>query len=138
MSTRPHKRELVLNKDFKITGEIESPYKKDRLNFSCLAHQIESRIRKGCSEAEVMKAVISGRGPGLILMRYFTGKTDKPSKNQPTGKWDRGPGMTSGTSQVAKTAFPSRNKSCNCCICGLGLYRTSISCRNVTKMQRQK
>lgn len=45
-------------KDYKISGQIGEPGKKDRLTFSSLARQIENGLSKGYPESEIVAAVI--------------------------------------------------------------------------------
>lgn len=46
------------------------------MSFSSLEHQIESGLRKGYPEMEIMEAVIHAVNPNLKLRSYLEGKTD--------------------------------------------------------------
>lgn len=63
-------------KDFRISGHVGESTSKDTLSFSSLEHQIDSGLRKGYPEVEVMEAVIRAVNPGLKLRSYLEGKTD--------------------------------------------------------------
>lgn len=63
-------------KDFRINGHIGESTSKDTLSFSSLEHQIESGLRKGYPEVEIMEAVIRAVNPGLKLRSYLEGKID--------------------------------------------------------------
>ncbi|KAI3374141.1 hypothetical protein L3Q82_005996 [Scortum barcoo] len=63
-------------KDFRINGHVGESMSKDPLSFSSLEHQIESGIRKGYPEEEIIEAVIRAVNPGLKLRSYLEGKTD--------------------------------------------------------------
>lgn len=63
-------------KDFRINGHVGESMSKDTLCFSSLEHQIESGLRKGYSETEIVEAVINAMSPGLKLRSYLEGKFD--------------------------------------------------------------
>lgn len=63
-------------KDFKISGHVGESISRDTLSFSSLEHQIESGLRKGYPEVEVMEAVIHAVNPSLKLRSYLEGKAD--------------------------------------------------------------
>lgn len=63
-------------KDFRINGHVGESNSKDTLAFSSLEHQIESGLRKGYPEMEIVEAVIRSVSPGLKLRSYLQGKTD--------------------------------------------------------------
>lgn len=67
---------LQWGREFKISGQIGEPGKKDWLTFSSLAHQIEQGISKGFPEIEIVDAVIRAIVPGLQLRSYLEGKTN--------------------------------------------------------------
>lgn len=63
-------------KDFRINGHVGESTSRDNLSFSSLEHQIESGIRKGYPNMEIVEAVIRAVSPGLKLRSYLEGKTD--------------------------------------------------------------
>ena len=63
-------------KDFRIHGHVGESTSKDTLSFSSLEHQIESGLRKGYPEMEVVEAVVRAVSPGLKLRSYLEGKMD--------------------------------------------------------------
>ncbi len=63
-------------KDFRINGHVGESTSKDTLSFSSLEHQIDSSLRKGYLEMEIVEAVIHALSPGLELKSYLEGKTD--------------------------------------------------------------
>lgn len=63
-------------KDFRINGHVGESTSRDTLSFSSLEHQIESGLRKGFPEEEIMEAVIRAVNPGLKLRSYLEGKMD--------------------------------------------------------------
>lgn len=66
----------VFRKDFRINGHVGESTSKDTMSFSSLEHQIESGLRKGYSELEIVEAVIHAVNPGLKLRSYLEGKYD--------------------------------------------------------------
>lgn len=63
-------------KDFRISGHVGESTAKDTLSFSSLEHQMESGLKTGYSEAEIVEAVIRAISPGLKLRSYLEGKED--------------------------------------------------------------
>lgn len=63
-------------KEFRISGHVGELTSRDTLSFSSLEHQIESGLRKGYEEIEIVEAVIHAVSPGLRLRSYLEGKTD--------------------------------------------------------------
>ncbi|XP_070410187.1 uncharacterized protein [Nothobranchius furzeri] len=61
-------------KDFRINGHVGESTAKDTLSFSSLEHQMESGLKKGYSEAEIVEAVVRAISPGLKLRSYLEGK----------------------------------------------------------------
>lgn len=59
--------EVTLRREFKINGQIGGGGQKDKLSYTSLVHQIDSGLRKGYSEAEIVEAVIRAVNPGLHL-----------------------------------------------------------------------
>lgn len=68
--------EVTLKKDFKIWGQIGEAGQRDKLSFTSLNNQIESGIKKGYSEDEIIEAVIKAVSPGLHLRDLLEGKQD--------------------------------------------------------------
>lgn len=50
--------EVTLKKYFKIWGQIGEAGQKDQPSFTCLNNQIESGVKKGYSENEIIEAII--------------------------------------------------------------------------------
>ena len=65
---------VSLRREFRIMGQIGEPQQKERLSFSSLIRQIDSGLRKGFSEEEVMEQVIRSISPGLRLRSYLEGR----------------------------------------------------------------
>ena len=59
--------EVTLRKDFRIWGQIGEAGQKDKLSFTSLTNQIESGLKKGYTEREIIEAVIKAVSPGLHL-----------------------------------------------------------------------
>ncbi|XP_041845680.1 uncharacterized protein LOC121642796 [Melanotaenia boesemani] len=68
--------EVTLKKDFKIWGQIGEAGQKDKLSFTSLTNQIESGLKKGYSENEIIEAVIKAVCPGLHLRDLLEVKRD--------------------------------------------------------------
>lgn len=68
-------------KDFRINGHVGESTSKDTLSFSSLEHQIESGLRKGYPETEIVEAVVRAISPGLKLRSYLEGKIDLSLNN---------------------------------------------------------
>lgn len=68
--------EVTLRKDFRIFGQIGEAGQKDKLSFTSLTNQIESGLRKGYSETEIIEAVIKAVSPGLHLRDLLEVKRD--------------------------------------------------------------
>lgn len=51
-------------KEFKISGQIGDSRQKDRLSFTSLAHQINTGLKRGYKEEEIVEAVIRAINPG--------------------------------------------------------------------------
>ena len=61
-------------KDFKISGTIGGPEKKDSLSFSSLSYQISNGLKQGYSEELVCAAVLKAISPGNNLRTYLESK----------------------------------------------------------------
>lgn len=72
----PHLPEVVLRREFKIMGQIGEGGQKDRLSYTSLVHQIDSGLRKGHSEQEVIEAVTRAVSPGLHLRHMLEIKSN--------------------------------------------------------------
>lgn len=59
--------EVTLRKDFRIFGQIGEPGQKEKLSYTSLINQIESGLKKGYTETEVVEAVVRAVSPGLHL-----------------------------------------------------------------------
>lgn len=68
--------EVTLKKDFKIWGQIGEAGQRDKLSFTSLTNQIESGIKKGYSENEIIEAIIKAVSPGLHLRDLLEVKRD--------------------------------------------------------------
>ena len=68
--------EVTLRKDFRIWGQIGEAGQKDKLSFTSLTNQIESGLKKGYSETEIIEAVIKAVSPGLHLRDLLEVKRD--------------------------------------------------------------
>ena len=63
----------VFRRDFRIKGQIGSPVDGSvSLSFISLVRQIESAVKKGYDEEEIVEAVIQSICPGLPLRSYQT------------------------------------------------------------------
>ena len=65
----------IFRREFKIQGQIGEPGQKDKLNYQSLISQIESGLKKGYTESEVVTAVIRSIQAGLQLRSYLEGIT---------------------------------------------------------------
>ena len=61
----------VLRRDFKIHGVVAGDSFKDGLSFVSLARQIESGVKAGYKEGEIVEAVIRAVSPSLKLRSYL-------------------------------------------------------------------
>ena len=61
----------VLRREFRIHGVVAGDNFKDGLSFVSLARQIESRIKAGYKESEIVEAVIRAVSPSLKLRSYL-------------------------------------------------------------------
>ena len=65
----------IFRREFKIQGQIGEPGQKDKLTYQSLISQIESGLKKGYTESEVVTAVIRSIQAGLQLRSYLEGLT---------------------------------------------------------------
>ncbi|KAK7907779.1 hypothetical protein WMY93_016391 [Mugilogobius chulae] len=72
----PRPPEVTLKKDFKIWGQIGEAGQKEKLSFTSLTNQIESGLKKGYPENEIIEAVIKAVSPGLHLRDLLEVKRD--------------------------------------------------------------
>ena len=63
-------------KECKISGQIGSAQQKDRLTYGSLTHQIETALRRGYNEDEIVEAVIRATNPGIPLRSVLEGDKD--------------------------------------------------------------
>lgn len=68
--------EVTIRREFRISGQIGEGGQRDKLSYTNLLHQMESGLRKGHSESEVIEAVIRAISPGLKLRDMLELKTD--------------------------------------------------------------
>ena len=61
----------VLRREFKIHGVVAGDNFKDGLSFASLVQQIESGIKAGFRETEIVEAVIHAVSPSLKLRSYL-------------------------------------------------------------------
>ena len=59
--------EVTLRKEFRIFGQIGEAGQKEKLSYTSLTNQIESGLKKGYTEMEIIEAVIRAVSPGLHL-----------------------------------------------------------------------
>ncbi|KAK5902713.1 hypothetical protein CesoFtcFv8_007946 [Champsocephalus esox] len=68
--------EVTIRREFRICGQIGEGGQRDKLSYTNLIHQIESGLRKGHGESEVIEAVIRAISPGLKLRDMLEIKTE--------------------------------------------------------------
>ncbi len=67
---------LVLKREFKISGTIGGEHQKDSLSFVGLIRQIDSGLEKGYKEREIIEAVVRAVYSGSKLKSYLEMMTD--------------------------------------------------------------
>lgn len=72
----PTDHALPYKKEFKIQGQIGDPGQRDKLAFMSLVHQIDSGLKRGYPEKEIVEAVVRAVTPGLQLRDYLEGRDD--------------------------------------------------------------
>ena len=60
----------VFRRQFKIVGQIGQPNEKDKLSFTSLTRQIDSGLKQGYKEQEIVDGVIRAIGGGMVLRSY--------------------------------------------------------------------
>lgn len=68
--------EVTLRREFRVFGQIGEAGQKEKLSYTSLNNQIESGVRKGYAEAEIIEAVIRAVSPGLPLRELLEIKRD--------------------------------------------------------------
>ena len=64
-------RSSLFRREFRSRRSIGEPVQSDKLNFVSLANQIDSGLRKGYDEDEIVDGVIQAITPGLHLRSFF-------------------------------------------------------------------
>ena len=70
MKTEDLSNSSFLRREFKISGQIGEPGQADKLTFVSLTHQIDSGIKRGYKETEIVDAVISAISLHSSLRSY--------------------------------------------------------------------
>lgn len=60
----------LLRREFKIAGQIGEPGQTDKLSFVSLTHQIDSALKRGYEELEIVDAIIRSISPHSSLRSY--------------------------------------------------------------------
>ena len=60
----------VFRRQFKIFGQIGHPDEKDKLSFTSLTRQVDSGLKQGYSEQEIVDGVIRAISAGMVLRSY--------------------------------------------------------------------
>ena len=60
----------VFRRQFKIVGQIGHPDEKDKLSFTSLTRQVDSGLKQGYSEQEIVDGVIRAISAGMVLRSY--------------------------------------------------------------------
>lgn len=68
--------EVTLRKEFRISGQIGEAGQKDKLSYTSLTNQMESGVKKGYSDVEIIEAVVRAVSPGLHLRDLLEVKQD--------------------------------------------------------------
>ena len=63
-------------KGCKISGQIGSAQQKDRLTYGSLTHQVDTALRRGYKEDEIVEAVIRATKQGIPLRSVLEGDKD--------------------------------------------------------------
>ena len=61
----------VLRRQFKIVGQIGQPDQKDKLSFTSLSRQMETGLKQGYNEQEIVDGVIRAISAGMVLRSYL-------------------------------------------------------------------
>ncbi len=60
----------VFRRQFKIVGQIGQPNEKDKLSFTSLTRQIDTGLKQGYTEQEIVDGVIRAINGGMVLRSY--------------------------------------------------------------------
>ncbi len=74
--TPPALPEVTLRREFRICGQIGEAGQREKLSYTSLMNQIESGLRKGHPETEIIEAVTRAVSPGLHLRDMLEIKRD--------------------------------------------------------------
>lgn len=74
--SQPVLSEVTLRREFRISGQIGEAGQREKLSYTSLINQIESGLRKGHSETEIIEAVTRAVSPGLHLRDMLEIKRD--------------------------------------------------------------
>ncbi len=61
----------VFRRRFKIVGQIGHPNEKDKLSFTFLTRQVDSGLKQGYSEQEIVDGVIHAISAGMVLWKLL-------------------------------------------------------------------
>ncbi|XP_039636880.1 uncharacterized protein LOC120546178 [Perca fluviatilis] len=68
--------EVTIRREFRISGQIGEAGQRDKLSFTSLTNQIESGLKKGYSETDIIEAVVKAVSPGIHLRDLLEIKRD--------------------------------------------------------------
>lgn len=74
--TLPALSEVTLRREFRICGQIGEAGQQEKLSYTSLMNQIESGLRKGHLETEIIETVTCAVSPGLHLRDMLEIKRD--------------------------------------------------------------
>ena len=60
----------VFRRQFKIVGQIGQPNEKDKLSFTSLTRQIDTGVKQGYTEQEIVDGAIRAINGGMVLRSY--------------------------------------------------------------------
>ena len=66
----------LLRRDYKLSGQIGEPRQKEKLTFVSLMHQMDSGLKRGFKESEIVDAVICAISPHGSLKSYLQTLSD--------------------------------------------------------------
>ena len=61
----------VLRRQFEIGGQIGQAEQKDKLSFTSLSRQMETGLKQGYTEQEIVDGVIRAISGGMVLRNYL-------------------------------------------------------------------
>jgi hypothetical protein len=64
------KSTIVFRRQFKIVGQIGRPNEKDKLSFTSLTRQIDTGVKQGYTEQEIVDGVIRAINGGMVVRSY--------------------------------------------------------------------